>query len=927
MDEASSSYNLGRVRQLLADAFGLQEITNLAFDLFKPLYDQLNGSKFTRDEWIRDIVDHANRQGECDHLLYYVKLNQPYQFSRHQSHFPELPEELGEAKTGGQKVRELEEAVSIKQKEVIEKEDVLGSQETEELETLRQSLTNLQTEIANLRKEQLPQQAPAKQESTFIANVPYGLETELYGRDQELALLDDWFHRDPAHPLLAIVGLGGQGKSALTWQWQKQLQADKLAPPLVVWWSFYEQDGTMRAMLAELLAHFGEDPTRFSSLRQAVDRLRHHLQHRPALILLDGAERLLRAYSSLGAAYQGDNEGGDWQAAGPERRQMRGCIDPAAGILLTWLAEPGLLQARTLLTSRLFPQELAGRSGLGLQGVRRHDLTGLNNEAAYALFRGLGIETTRAEVQAACEPLGYHPLSLRLLARAVRYSPTAPNDLRAAANYDPSSDLLGKREHVLQRAYDNLPETAQKLLSQLAAFRGSVAWRVLADVFGGGGAVQGDLQLLEERGLLQRTVRRWADGQTDTTYDLHPIVRRYAYDRLADRGATHGQLVIYFEAVPAPQRIHSLEDLAPAIELYHHLARAGRYDEARVLYRDRLADPLYFQLGAYHTCSELLLALFPDGVEKLPRLSQEADQAWTLAALANSYSLAGRPSAAVPLFEQHNALREKQGDKKNLAIGLGNLADGQGKIGELTAAAHNLRRSISLCQEIEESWQEAVGHAEFGRLLATTGNWAEAERELDTAIEQFRAEKATQYEGVTWAYRAQAALPQGEAAAALSAAQEALRLADETARTIYPFERDYVRAHWLLGWAWLTLGELPAAQSHLDDALRRCRSINMVDHEPAILLAQARLAAAQSQLPLAHTLAGEARHIAARAGYVLHLAGIHNFLAQLALDTGQQEEAGRLAQQAHDYAMCDGPPYAYQPALDEANRLLELLKS
>jgi hypothetical protein len=277
-------------------------------------------------------------------------------------------------------------------------------------------------------------------------------------------------------------------------------------------------------------------------------------------------------------------------------------------------------------------------------------LTGLNNDAATALFQSLGIATTRAEVQAACEPLGYHPLSLRLLARAVRYSPTAPNDLRAAANYDPSIDLLGKREHVLKRAYDNLPARAQHTLSRLAAFRSSVAWRVLADVFGGGSAVQADLRLLEERGLLQRTVRRWEDGQTDTSYDLHPIVRRYAYDRLADRGATHGQLVIYCEAVPRAQRIRSLEDLAPAIELYHHLTRAERYDEARELFRDRLHSSLYYQLGAYQTCSELLLALFPDGVDKLPRLSKERAQGWTLNALANSYSLAGRPSAAVPLF-------------------------------------------------------------------------------------------------------------------------------------------------------------------------------------------------------------------------------------------------------------------------------------
>ncbi len=135
-----------------------------------------------------------------------------------------------------------------------------------------------------------------------------------------------------------------------------------------------------------------------------------------------------------------------------------------------------------------------------------------------------------------------------------------------------------------------------------------------------------------------------------------------------------------------------------------------------------------------------------------------------------------------------------------------------------------------------------------------------------------------------------------------------------------------MQVHWLLGWAQLGLGALATAQSHLDEALRRCRAINLVEFETSILLAQARLAVAKgtSQLLLADAqrLAQEARHIAQRADYVLDLADLHNLLAQLALDTGNQEEAHHHAQQAHDYAYCDGPPFAYQSALDEAKRLL-----
>ncbi len=54
--------------------------------------------------------------------------------------------------------------------------------------------------------------------------------------------------------------------------------------------------------------------------------------------------------------------------------------------------------------------------------------------------------------------------------------------------------------------------------------------------------------------------------------------------------------------------------------------------------------------------------------------------------------MSGQPRRAVPLFEMQNAICEKMGDKKNLAIGLGNVAIQQLVIGALSAAERNLRR-------------------------------------------------------------------------------------------------------------------------------------------------------------------------------------------------------------------------------------------
>lgn len=814
----------------------------------------------------------------------------------------------------------------------------------ESIEEIKMIILGYQTELAQLRAALSPQHSVLSTPSFLLANAPYALDANLVGRKDELLLLDDWFFHDHDHPFLAVIGLGGMGKSALTWHWMQRLIHQGQAPRLVVWWSFYETEGTMTNLLAELLAQFGDDPRQFPSLRAAVNRMTTHLQRTPALLILDGAERLLRAYSNLGAAYQADA-----LESGLAYQEARQCIDPATSLLLQWLAQPGITQAQTLMTSRLLPQDLVGRGGTMLTGVRRHDLTGLNPDEALRLFREQNITTTRAEVVQVCEPLGYHPLSLRLLAGYAANSPTHSGDLQAAASYDPTADLLGKRQHILSQAYDSLPPTARDTLSRLAAFRGGVTWDTLTAIFSDGKPLRDSLTLLEARSLLQRTLalshvegtqhatRDTLQASRITLYDLHPIVRRYAYARLTNPAGVHAQLVSHFEAVPKPEKVQALADLQGTIELYHHLARAGKYDEARIIFRDRINRAAYYQLGAYQLQIELLRVLFPDGEDKLPRLRDEGAQAWTLNELANSYSLSGRPAAAAPLFERLNAILEKAGNKKNLAIGLGNLALDQIRLGQLSAAATNLRRSIDLCRGIEDRRNEAIGHQELGRVLVYTGDGVGAAAALDTALELFMAERAIQSQGVVWVYRALSALLRGDAAAGHSAAQEALRLAEETARTIFPSERDFTRAYWLLGWAAWAGGQGDTAQTHLDESLRRCRAINMVDHEPAILLAQARLARTLAQqhpsgsaeraegLAQALALAAEARRIAERSGYRLNLAEIHNFLAHLALDAGDRALARTHAQDARDHAFCDGPPYAYQLALDEAEGLLRRL--
>jgi len=769
---------------------------------------------------------------------------------------------------------------------------------------------------------------------------PYPIQPNFTGRVYERKLLTTWFTTS-SQPILAMVAMGGMGKSALTWAW---LQRDVLGLPLpgyadepaeiadtcrlpeaarpngVLWWSFYERDARFANFVKEALRYAGAgrfDPASLPSPYERVQALFNLLQQQRLLLVLDGFERELRLYAHLNAAYQRDEVD---EKLPPNARD---CVDQYAAAFLQGIASVPM-QSRVLLTSRLLPREVEG-----LAGCRTEALHALAPEDAVTFFQSQGIKGTRAEIEEACRPYGYHPLALRLLAGVIVRDQRAPRDIKAAKRHPVLQDLKGKAQHhVLQVAYEALAPKTRDLLSRLAAFRSPTAYATLAalKLFEKEEQLELGLEELRERGLL------FFDAETGR-YGLHPVVRQYSYDRLADKAGVHTQLRDYFATVPFAEddKIQSLEGLTPVIELYHHTVQAGKFDEAQELFENRLNRLTYYRFGAYQLRIELLRVLFPDGEDKPPRLKDESAQAWTLNGLANSYSSSGQPRRAVPLFEMTIDIYEnKMKNKQYLAIGLVNLAGyAQIPIGLLAPAEHNLRRSIDLCREIGDEPTEAVGHLALGQLLAYRGEFGEAEEELKIAQNVFDKRKGNNYVSVVRAYRALRALLMGDHAAAFTAAQKARELAEDQ-----NVERDFVRSEWLLGAALTGLAVasskkqdklLTEAEIHLTEALRRCRRINLVELEPDILLAWSEWQKAKGKKEEAKRSAKEALAIADRCEYRLKQAEIHNFLAGLTLAENDRKTAQHHAAIAYERAWCDGPPHCYKPALEQAEKLLKEL--
>ena len=754
---------------------------------------------------------------------------------------------------------------------------------------------------------------------------PYPLQANFTGRLDERRELTAWL-ADDTRPICALVAMGGMGKSALAWYWLTHdvlphaQTADTSTLDGVMWWSFYEGESSFAKFIDAALTYVGGQPIDATLFPTAYDRaqeLRRLLQTKRVFFVLDGFERQLRAYARMDAAYQLDD-------AADLSLDARTSVDPIAARWLAAIAAD-TRGPKLLLTTRLMPRELEDHAGDPLAGVLNRELTELPRDDAVRFMQAQGVSKgTPAEIATACAAYGNHPLSLRLLSGLIARDKRMPGDITAAPRVATRDDFVAAQRHILEQSYNALPKKERALLSRIAAFRSPMAYDALLifNKLGNEERFEAALDDLQKRGLLQRDLAQ-------NRYDLHPIVRRYAYDRLTDKTGVHIRLRDYFAsiAVPDTHKIQSIQDLAPVIELYHHTIRAGQYDEAHALLSTRLVPkPLHFRFGAYQLIIELTRAFFPDGEDRAPRLKDKGAQAWALSALGTSYDFSGQPRRAVPLYKQHNAIRESQGSKKNVVVGLANLAGQQIRLGEIEAAILNLRRAIELNREVGDGNAQSVILKDLGLSLAYRGEYEESLEYLDEASKIEEVISHFQALCINWSYRTLRLLLMGDARAALKAVRRAFEFWKKDAEEDYPVERDLVRVEWLLGMALTIEGkELDAAATHLTDSLTRCRRINLVEIESDILLAWARWHQASGNTQEMGAYAGEALAIADRCGYRLAQAEINNFLARLALDAGNKEVARKHAETARERAWCDGPPHCYKVALDEAEGMLKEL--
>ncbi|MEL7530145.1 MAG: DUF4062 domain-containing protein [Bacteroidota bacterium] len=797
---------------------------------------------------------------------------------------------------------------------------------------------------------------PARPEP-YIAHPYTLLQTRgLVGRKPELELLTDWITKPKWADIriFNVVAIGGMGKSALTWKWFNEIAPQEVNFAGRIWWSFYESDASFANFLSHSLAYLSGqslEEVKKLNLPEQQNALLRLLGQENHLIVLDGLERILNAYARMDAAYMLDDSLLDEQTANrvagayglPEsagqsfvsKHQMRKTADIRAGQFLRRLAR--LKNSRILVSTRLYPADIQNVMGGAAYGCFPLFLEGLSDSDALELWREYGAKGSREAMLPVLHSFDKHPLLLQLLAYEVAGFREAPGDFdawrKAKPEFDPfGMDLKQVQSHVLKFAMQGLSQAELTTLRVIAGFRmpanmGTVKGLLLQEegkekddnqVFASLADLDQVLSSLEDRGLLG-----W--DRKANRYDLHPIVRGVVWHRLAeeDKHGVHSSLRTHFSAIPTEKdytKVESIEDLRPAIELYHSLIELGLYEEAAEVFRDRLSDATLYRLSASHLRVELLSLLFPEDGSLLPSLDNVKRQSYCMNALAQGYKFSGQLGKSIPLYRKANALDKKEKDLRNWSIGLSNLSGVEIHSGSLFQAGHSALQAIAISLELKDISSLGVGFQCLGSAFSQSGQFAKGVLAMQKALACFAQRKHKQPIGYTHTQQSQSALYQHQYQEALSLANQAWQLAHE-----HRNERDFIRAARLEGSAQLYLQDYPAAQDRLQHALSRARAVQLVEQELPTLTALAELHRRQGDPSKARDYLEDVWEAAERGPFPLLHADALNVLAQIEIDAGNTEAATAAATQAYQLAWCDGPPYAYHYGLENAKAHLTAL--
>ena len=392
---------------------------------------------------------------------------------------------------------------------------------------------------------------------------------------------------------------------------------------------------------------------------------------------------------------------------------------------------------------------------------RTVELAPLGEEAAGRLFWRLAVAAgARLERRAVEELLPRllahlegHPLALTLVVPLVKRRGLRRvwEDLQAR----PLAGLKGV-EAAFALSYDRLTPFQQRLFTRLSLFTIPVEAQAAEALLGPEEAPRGPDGVLE-------ALDRLVDGALVTfdgaRYRFHPLLRRYAYEKLKEREdprPLHRRAAAYLEekaatGVTPEERLESVDQwergeaweefVRSARALVGSLDRLGYWEaiEARLRRALEVAEArrgeapvaaavrndlavICFRQGRWGEAQ----ALWEQALERFEELGDRHGAAQTLGNLGNVYFRQGAWDRAIAFYRQALERFEELGDRHGAAQTLGNLGTVYAQQGAWDRAIAFYRQALEIEEELGDRHGAAKTYNNLGTVYADKGEWNRA---------------------------------------------------------------------------------------------------------------------------------------------------------------------------------------------------------
>ena len=317
-----------------------------------------------------------------------------------------------------------------------------------------------------------------------------------YGRAWELATLERWIVRENCR-LVALLGIGGIGKTALSVKLAEQLQGQF---EYVIWRSLHNAP-SVASLLVSLFDFFSnqQEVDLPDDVNYRISRLLDYLKKHRCLIVLDNAETILCSPTTQDT-FDGYEEYGElFKRIGESRHQS--CL---------------------VLTSREKPKEVAVLEGETLP-VRSLQLSGLAIAEGREIFRSKGnFSGSEHDWQTLIQSYAGNPLALKIVATTIRDL----FDSNISNFISQGTVIFGDIQNLLTQQFNQLSRLEAEIMYWLAINREPIAIAELkTDLVSPILPAQllESLESLERKSLIEKGAAR---------FTLQPVLMEYVTNRL-----------------------------------------------------------------------------------------------------------------------------------------------------------------------------------------------------------------------------------------------------------------------------------------------------------------------------------------------------------------------------------------------------------